>query len=339
MGRSQFVEIVVAPLGPEGELKPVPGIGATPFVVNEAGVQGAQPTVYAARTGSTPAASLTTDSNGTVSFWCNPGDYNVAFDDPTSPPRITPYTRGFMASASVFDINALSAFVLQPITVLGDFAASIGQFVIADNPCVITLPDPSGVPGMIAVMAGSSVVAANPVHITGPASSEFGEGALGVTSLNIGQIGKAIIFASDGLSPGGHWCLLAGEVDTGWLPITINGGGGSHGLSTPGKVGTTLGAGANTGIAMYRWKGTHVQLRGSIHADIGGSPPSQGDLSNTTLATGLPLPPAMAVPIGPPEGSGCGVYIDTTGNMKTTSNASATIQSDVYLDGLGYDVV
>ena len=97
--REQFSETVTAPLGIGGALIPISGIATTVFNVNPDGTEGTQATAFAGRTGPTAAPSVVTDTGGEVSFWLDPGEYNVHFDDQQIPPRIPSFIRGFAAVA------------------------------------------------------------------------------------------------------------------------------------------------------------------------------------------------------------------------------------------------
>lgn len=118
MSRVQFVETVTIPNSVGGALMPLAGVGATPYVVNTAGIEGGQANAYAGRIGTTAASSLVTDASGTVSYWLDAGDYNVHVSDQQSPKRIQDYTRGF--TAPVIDTNALVVAAQNLIQFTGD---------------------------------------------------------------------------------------------------------------------------------------------------------------------------------------------------------------------------
>lgn len=118
MARVQFNETVTIPGGPIGTLIPVPGIAATPYNVNPDGTEGSQVTTYVDRTSLTHPTSLLTNASGKISFWLEPGDYNVHIDDPQSPPRIASYIVGF--TAPVIDTSQLVIAAQNLIQFTGD---------------------------------------------------------------------------------------------------------------------------------------------------------------------------------------------------------------------------
>lgn len=120
--RANFVETVTAPMGVSGDLVPVPGIAATIYEINADGTEGVQATAYAGRTGTTQAASLDTDASGKVDFWLDPGEYNIHFDDPQTPPRIASFIRGF--SSNPYEIGAASGGTVIPLGAVVDYGGT-----------------------------------------------------------------------------------------------------------------------------------------------------------------------------------------------------------------------
>lgn len=123
MARVNFVDTVVVPLGPAGSLIGISGIAMTPYTINPDQTEGPQATAYAGRTGAVLASTLASDATGTVSYWLDAGDYNIHYDDPLTPPRITSRVRGF--TAPVIDTNTLIIAAQNLIQFTGDLKHSM----------------------------------------------------------------------------------------------------------------------------------------------------------------------------------------------------------------------
>jgi len=149
MARIHFRHTVVGKNSSTGEIEALEGVLAEAFnVVGNAEASAAS--IFTSRTGTT-LSSGESDANGIVSFWLNPGDYQIHFSDPVIPPRIADFVIGVPAVSG----SAQGILKTQlPALVSSD---------ISDLASVITAPD-SVTSAMIATDAvGPSEIAANAV--------------------------------------------------------------------------------------------------------------------------------------------------------------------------------
>lgn len=96
MGRANFQDVIALPLGPGGSLVPIENAACVPYTVNSLGVQGAEAAAFNARTGTIAASTLVTNADGFVSYWLDPGDYNIVISDQQIPIRFATFTIGFL---------------------------------------------------------------------------------------------------------------------------------------------------------------------------------------------------------------------------------------------------
>ncbi len=94
--RSEFSECVT--LTSEGFLTPLEGIGTTIYIVNPDGSLGDTYAPFDDIIGSTAASSMVTDDKGFVSYWLDPGEYKIHFEDTEISSRIPDFYVGFVSN-------------------------------------------------------------------------------------------------------------------------------------------------------------------------------------------------------------------------------------------------
>lgn len=102
-----------------------------------------------------------------------------------------------------------------------NYGAVSGDLVLMEGVFAVTAPAPVA-GAKFGVIAGFGASGTAPVGIAQHGSELFsGVGfAAGVTSLFLGTPGSSLVFESDGT----NWYQIAGQVDSGWVPLTLPAG-------------------------------------------------------------------------------------------------------------------
>lgn len=171
-----------------------------------------------------------------------------------SPGRGVPISASGIASGAI-GLAQLSGVALAYIQNLSytpastSVSAASGQWVMAAPSTTVTLPAPTTANQVIAVHANGSVTGSTPVTVSG--SNIQGVGLSSATSFLLGTPYSYAGLISDGT----NWNFMAGQQDTGWVPIT--------------SFITNVVAGSPAAAA--RLRGNDLALRGGITNSTGAS--------------------------------------------------------------------
>jgi hypothetical protein len=204
---------------------------------------------------------------------------------------------------------------LRTTTKSASYTAADGDYVIVTASCTITLPTPAA-NAIVGIVAGSAITGSAPVTITTSTGQMKLDAPSSVaTSITLGIAGAYIVLQADGT----NWYPVAGQSDTGWVPLTLGSG-------------ITAVAGDYTPAA--RLIGDGVELRGEIQGSWG---------SGATLATVayVSMRPASSPAPSVSVWNG-GSYIAQALNVSTGgafSVLSAISSGAIYLDGVRYRVL
>ncbi len=94
MARTHFYYVVTRRNPSTSQVELLEDVLAEAFLVNEVGVEDSTPaTIFVSRTSGVSASGLS-NADGVVSFWLDPGDYNIHFSDTAGAPRISDFVVG-----------------------------------------------------------------------------------------------------------------------------------------------------------------------------------------------------------------------------------------------------
>jgi len=201
---------------------------------------------------------------------------------------------------------------LATVSTSSNLTLTAGQFVTTtgSSGVTITLPSPSTVAlvGICNEIGGGAATSVDGTNING-------QGLNDASSFEIGTYGTTVVLLSDGTS----WRIVAGEQNTGWVPLTppANWNGSPSGYYT----------------AAYQRAGNSIRLRGGVENSTGSTQTGPG----LTIATGAP-PPAEQVlgMLVSPSSSTIGLI--TTGGAVQVNAGGVANGTIVSLDGIQYDL-
>lgn len=124
---------------------PLDGVAATPFICNPDGSDGQQAFAYADAT-SPSRGNMVTDASGNVSYYLDPGNYNIHFADQKLYPRIKSFVRGFTSISviSAAEIATLNGDIADLVSAKwSTYAKSIPQQepILSSAYTTLTTPD------------------------------------------------------------------------------------------------------------------------------------------------------------------------------------------------------
>jgi hypothetical protein len=111
---------------------------------------------------------------------------------------------------------------LVPRLASSNTTASPGELINAQAGITVSLPAAGSATRNqpIAIWAGIAASGASPVTINTLGGGIYSVGSLNASSLLLGAPGASVLLVSDGTS----WLVVAGQQDTGWVPLTLASG-------------------------------------------------------------------------------------------------------------------
>lgn len=156
-------------------------------------------------------------------------------------------TTNLSATAAIKRSQMAGGFGNLKLTNQGNYTASDGDWVNSTGGgTTINLPPTPAVNATVAVTSASNATGANPTTVNGNGNNIYGKGSnTAWSSIGFGTPNETIMF----MFLGGSWQMVVGELDTGWVNITLINGWAAL---------------AGSFIPQYRRRGNGVQFRGGL---------------------------------------------------------------------------
>jgi hypothetical protein len=225
---------------------------------------------------------------------------------------LVPAGSASVTGGNISNVSALAAGSVPPLAFInatGSTTAAPGQWLETAAGQTITLPAPTK-NAIVAVTAASGVSGSSQVTVAaGSTGAIYGVGLSAAASFKLGTVGASVILEADGT----NWYTVAGQVDTGWVALTL---------------GSNITTSTLTNLAAVRQVGTQIFVRGQLQA-------TASITHGTTLAT-MPASITVAAEARPLIGTYCA---GNTGGafcslLLSAQNIQATTQDLVNVDAI-----